>query len=128
MEEKISRWKDWYWNKGGRDKVQRSRKSNQHEKYLRKGKRRKLKANKDMKTWLGTKSIEFIWHGSWADPELRFEGKTIDYWSIEEFVCGEMKDEGLDYNDDDLFGKYVREHEELIAVTIIEYADARAED
>ena len=32
----ISKWKDWYWNKGGREKVQRSRKSNLHNGYLSK--------------------------------------------------------------------------------------------
>jgi hypothetical protein len=26
-------WKDWYWNKGGRDKVQHSRKVTQPKKY-----------------------------------------------------------------------------------------------
>ena len=81
-----------------------------------------------MNTWLGTKDIEFIWHGEWSDPELSYMGKVIDYWSIEDFVCGEMKDEGLDYNDDDLFRKYVQEHEELIAATIIEFAESNNEN
>lgn len=81
-----------------------------------------------MNTWYGTKNIEFIWHGEWSDPELSYDGHFIDYWSIEDFVCNEMKEEGLDYNDDDLFKKYVREHEELICETIIEFAEAYAEN
>jgi len=39
----ISKWKDWYWNKGGREKVQRSRKSDRDMKYLSKSENRKHK-------------------------------------------------------------------------------------
>ena len=78
-----------------------------------------------MTTWLGTKKIEFVWHGEWADPELGYKGRYIEYPSIEDFCCSEMKDEGLDFNNDEVFAKWVRKNEKLICATIVEFADAK---
>lgn len=32
----------------------------------------------------GTKGIEYVSHGAWADPELIYDGKSFNYWDIEE--------------------------------------------
>lgn len=77
-----------------------------------------------MTNYRTAKNVQFIWHGEWSDPELEFDGHVIDLWSIEDFICSCMKDEGLNYNDDDLFDKWIEEHQELIEQTIIEFADA----
>lgn len=77
-----------------------------------------------METWLNTKNIAYIWHGEWADPELEFEGHKIDYWSIEDFCCSEMKEAGLDYNNNDVFAKWVKDNQSLIEATIVEFSDA----
>lgn len=81
-----------------------------------------------MVTWLGTKEIEFIWHGEWADPELRVGDNSIDLWSIEDFCVMCMTDEGRtkeEINDSDIFGKWVRDNECLIVETIAEFSQAR---
>ena len=77
-----------------------------------------------MTTWLGTKKIDFVWHGEWSDPELGFDGSYIDYWSIEDFCCSEMKEQGLDYNNDDVFAEWVRKNEDLICDTIVEFSES----
>ena len=77
--------------------------------------------------WRGCKNIEFIWHGEWSDPELRFKGHTIDVWSIEDFCCDVMHEEGLNTDDDKVFNSWVRKHQELIEQTIIEYSQAKEE-
>lgn len=78
-----------------------------------------------MTKWLGCDHIEFIWHGEWADPELKFKDSVIDQWSIEEFCCEAMKEEGLDYKDNGVYSKWVREHQSLIEATIVEFAEAK---
>ncbi len=36
--------------------------------------------------YLNFKDIEYIWHGSWPDPELVYRGKHLNYWDVEEFL------------------------------------------
>ena len=35
------------------------------------------------KCYRGCKGVEFVWHGQWSDPELRYKGFTFNYWDIE---------------------------------------------
>lgn len=32
----------------------------------------------------GAEGIEFVWHGVWSDPELIYDGKSFNYWYIED--------------------------------------------
>lgn len=75
-----------------------------------------------MANWFNTKSIGFIWHGEWADPELESGGKVVNYFDVEYYVVDCMKEENLNYNDDEIFGNYVREHETDIICFIDEIA------
>ena len=37
-----------------------------------------------MKKWFyGIYGIEFIWHGSWSDPELIWHKKSFNYYDVE---------------------------------------------
>ena len=38
-----------------------------------------------------------------------------------------MKEQGLDYNNDDVFAKWVRKNEDLICDTIVEFSEAYKE-
>lgn len=73
-----------------------------------------------MANWLNTKEIGFIWHGEWADPELSLDGRIVNYWDVEQFCVDSMKEENLDYNNDEIFGNWVREHENDIHEFIYE--------
>lgn len=35
--------------------------------------------------YLNFKDIEYIWHGSWPDPELVYRGRHLNYWDVEEY-------------------------------------------
>ena len=37
------------------------------------------------KDWFGIKGARYINHGEWADPEISYEGKLINYWDIVDY-------------------------------------------
>ena len=37
----------------------------------------------EKKYFYGIYGIEFVWHGAWADPELRWHGKSFNYYDVE---------------------------------------------
>ena len=37
-----------------------------------------------MKEWRNIPGTELIWHGEWADPEIIYKGKSVNYWSVED--------------------------------------------
>ena len=77
-----------------------------------------------MGNWCKTKEIYVISHGEWSDPELYANGFTANYWDVEEMVVHWMKEENLDWEDDNVFGKFVRNHES----EIIEYIEENGEE
>ena len=61
----------------------------------------------------GAEGIEFVSHGVWADPELIYDGKSFNYWDIDnalwDMFCEEIaEDAGVSVNDEDAFNKYVQ--------------------
>ena len=68
-----------------------------------------------MKNYRGIRGIGFIWHGAWADPELKYKNRLFNYWDIEEAIFEGFKDWARDYNievnsnnEDELFDEYCR--------------------
>ena len=63
----------------------------------------------------GAEGIEFVSHGVWADPELIYDGKSFNYWDIDnalwDMFCEEIaEDAGVSVNDEDAFNKYVQDN------------------
>lgn len=67
----------------------------------------------------GAEGIEFVSHGAWADPELIYDGKSFNYWDIDnalwDMFCEEVaEDAGISVNEmdpssrEDAFDKYVQ--------------------
>ena len=71
----------------------------------------------------GVDGIEMHYHGSTADPELSYNGKRANYWTIEDAMWDwykeECKSRGVvaDENDDEGFNRFCQEHKQ----DIIEY-------
>ena len=66
-----------------------------------------------MANYRGTEGIEFVSHGAWADPELIYDGKSFNYWDIDnalwDMFCEEIaEDAGVSVNDEDAFNEYVQ--------------------
>ena len=62
----------------------------------------------------GAEGIEFVSHGVWADPEIIYDGKSFNYWDIDnalwDMFCEEIaEDAGVSVNDEDAFNKYVQD-------------------
>lgn len=43
-----------------------------------------------MANYRGTTDIEFVYHNEWADPELIYDGKSFNYWDIEDALWSEF--------------------------------------
>ena len=67
----------------------------------------------------GTDGIEYVSHGAWNDPELIYDGKSFNYWDIDnalwDMFCEEItKDAGISVNEmdplfcEDAFNEYVQ--------------------
>ena len=59
----------------------------------------------------GIKDIEFIWHGSTPDPELSYNGMTVNYYDVEDTIWQEYKEDGYNPDDEEEFTKYCQRHE-----------------
>ena len=64
----------------------------------------------------GIKDIEFIWHGSMADPELSYNGMTVNYNDVEDTIREEYKEDRYtkaleNPDDEEEFTKYCQRHE-----------------
>ena len=49
----------------------------------------------------GSKDIEYVWKGPWSDPELVYDGKTFNYWDIEDALWSMFLEENPQWTDDD---------------------------
>lgn len=43
-----------------------------------------------MANYRGATNVEFISHGAWNDPELVYDGKSFNYWDIEDALWSEF--------------------------------------
>lgn len=43
-----------------------------------------------MANYRGADGIEYVSHGAWSDPELIYDGKSFNYWDIEDALWGEF--------------------------------------
>jgi len=43
-----------------------------------------------MKKWKYCDKVEFIYHGDWTDPELKCNGKTLNYWDVEDVIYSDF--------------------------------------
>lgn len=64
----------------------------------------------------GIKDIEFIWHGTTADPELSYNGMTVNYHDVEDAIWEEYKEDRYtkaleNPDDEEEFTSYCQRHE-----------------
>ena len=82
---------------------------------------------KEYPNWYGIEDIGFIYHGSWADPEIEYNGHVINAYIVEDTMwerfTEQFKEQGKDADEciDD-FDDYMREHKddvyELIKIAV----------
>ena len=82
---------------------------------LKTRKNRKLKESVK-NGYRGSDDIEYVWKGHWSDPELVYDGKTFNYWDIEDALWSMFLEENPQWKDsdsdnpecEDEFDKYVQ--------------------
>ena len=67
---------------------------------LKTRKNRKLKESVK-NGYRGSDDIEYVWKGHWSDPELVYDGKTFNYWDIEDALWNMFLEENPQWTDDD---------------------------
>lgn len=93
------------------------------------------------KNWYGIRGVEFIWHGTQADPELKYKGKIFNshdiedgLWNLYNEMCDEYDEkpsnagfeswikENPDYVydelDDAIYGGYYRDDDEPLTFDV----------
>lgn len=76
-----------------------------------------------MANYRDAEGIEFVYHGNWSDPELIYDGKSFNYWDIEDALwsmfCEELSEdtgksvENIDLHHEDYeedFDKFVQNY------------------
>ncbi len=82
-----------------------------HDKFKNKKKPVKSSSNK---CWYGIPGIYKIWHGEYSDPELEYNGIIKNYYDVEDTMVAWARDAGVDTDDENEFGKYLREHSDEV--------------
>lgn len=44
-------------------------------------------------TYRGVKGSVFIDHGDWSDPEIWYDGKTFNYWDVEDSLYSDYEED-----------------------------------
>lgn len=57
----------------------------------------------------GVPGVEFIWHGEWSDPEVKYKDHLFNYYELENVLWDEFKEEYPEAREED-FDKYVLEN------------------
>ena len=73
----------------------------------------------------GIKDIEFIWHGSTADPELSYKGMTVNYYDVEDAIWEDYMEDRytkalVDPDDEEEFTNYCQRHAAEIKQLIVD--------
>lgn len=83
---------------------------------------------KEYPNWYGIKDIGFIWHGSWADPEIEYKGRVLNSTIVEDTMW-ERYHEDCEIDGEkpsaELFAYYMRVNQsdvyELIEIALEDY-------
>lgn len=77
--------------------------------------------------YMGCKNVHMIWHGEHADPELECNGFVCNYYTIENTLSIMAKEEGINPNNNEEFGNFVRENESYVCDLIHQYGRNKEE-
>lgn len=76
--------------------------------------------------WCGIRGVYQIWHGQWADPEVKYKNYICNEWDLQESMYITMKDriaDGEDWGDpdnDNDFMNFCKQNADLVKQDIIE--------
>lgn len=70
--------------------------------------------NEKKPNYCGIEGVKFIYHNSWADPELYYRGEYFNLYDIEDSLYADYQEDvkQSEFNGD--FADYVREHDYMV--------------
>ena len=68
------------------------------------------------KDWFGIKGAKYIYHGDWADPEIQYDGMSLNYFDVEEFLLDEYREEHPEDKNDKGFDDWMKMPEQKSSI------------
>lgn len=78
--------------------------------------------------WRGVPGVKMIWHGEWADPELEYDGMTVNYYDVEESLYEYAKELGINADDDYEFNEWLQSNPDTVYNEISEFSGVYEQD
>jgi len=68
----------------------------------------------------GVEGVKHIWHGEWADPEVEYDGKLVNYWDIDEYMQDMADSNGINIEDTEALNQFCIDNEDAVKQYIID--------
>lgn len=68
----------------------------------------------------GVDGVKHIWHGEWADPEVEYDGKLVNYWDIDEYMQDMADSNGINIEDKEALNQFCIDNEDTVKQYIID--------
>lgn len=68
----------------------------------------------------GIDGVKHIWHGEWADPEVEYDGKLVNYWDIDEYMQDMADRNGINIEDKEALNQFCIDNEDTVKQYIID--------
>lgn len=68
----------------------------------------KKKVTSSDDNWMGVPNAKFVYHGDWSDPEIVYNGFSINYFDVEGVFLDEYREENPDDKNDDGFDEWFK--------------------
>ena len=68
----------------------------------------------------GVDGVKHIWHGEWADPEVEYDGKLVNYWDIDEYMQDMADSNGINIEDTEALNQFCIDNEDAVKQYIID--------
>lgn len=66
--------------------------------------------------WFGIKSAKFIYHGDWSDPEVQYDGVSLNYYDVEAILLDEYREKHPEDKNDKGFDDWMRMPEQKSSI------------
>ena len=68
----------------------------------------------------GVEGVKHIWHGEWADPEVEYDGKLVNYWDIDEYMQDMADSNGINIEDTEALNQFCIDNADAVKQYIMD--------
>ena len=68
----------------------------------------------------GVDGVKHIWHGEWADPEVEYDGKLVNYWDIDEYMQDMADSNGINIEDTEALNQFCIDNADAVKQYIMD--------